>query len=84
MDSFPLHLFQRQDDQSRQPCLKVDDICTVEDSIYGYRPSIAWNALFLALFALSAIIHAIQGIRYKTWTFMGAMVIGGAAEAVGK
>jgi len=65
-------------------CLNVNQYCTVEDSIYGYRPSIPWNALFLALFLLSSIAHLIQGIRYRTWTFLIAMVVGGLSETVGE
>jgi hypothetical protein len=65
-------------------CTEVSAQCTVKNSVYGYRPSIAWNSLFLALFALSAITHVGQGIRYRTWSFLGAMAIGGFAEAVGE
>jgi hypothetical protein len=65
-------------------CLEVNELCTVKNSIYGYKPSIAWNSLFLALFAASSLIHLGQGIKYKTWSFLIAMVVGGLAEAVGK
>lgn len=57
---------------------------TIEGTIYGYRPSLAWNAFFLAIFAASTIVHAAQGIRYKTWSFLIAMTIGGMCEAIGK
>jgi succinate dehydrogenase/fumarate reductase cytochrome b subunit len=73
------HLYRRKFD-----CTEVTAQCTVKGSVYGYRPSIAWNSLFLALFAASAISHVGQGIRYRTWSFMIAMAIGGFAEAVGK
>jgi hypothetical protein len=65
-------------------CTEVSDICPVSGTIYGYRPSLAWNALLLAIFALSSIIHLIQGIHYRTWSFLVAMVIGGACEAIGR
>lgn len=64
-------------------CVEVNEFCTVENSIYGYKPSIAWNALFLALFAASSLVHLGQGIKYKTWSFLVAMVVGGVAEAIG-
>jgi hypothetical protein len=64
-------------------CTEVNAQCTVQNSVYGYRPSIAWNALFLALFAASAVTHIGQGIRYRTWSFLGAMAIGGIMEAAG-
>jgi hypothetical protein len=65
-------------------CTEVGEFCLVSDTIYGYRPSLAWNALFLAVFALSSIVHVIQGVHYKTWSFMAAMVIGGFCETVGE
>jgi hypothetical protein len=65
-------------------CTEVSVECPVSTSVYGYRPSIAWNSLFLALFAASAITHVGQGIRYRTWSFLGAMAIGGFSEAVGE
>jgi hypothetical protein len=64
-------------------CTEIGPGCPLEDTIYGYRPSLAWNALFLAVFALSSVIHVIQGVHYKTWSFMVAMAIGGVCEAVG-
>jgi len=80
MDFNALSSLYRRDFQ----CTQVTAQCTVKNSVYGYRPSIAWNSLFLALFAASSIAHVGQGIRYRTWSFLGAMAIGGFAEAVGE
>jgi len=80
MNSIIYSFLERRDFQ----CTEVSSICPVSGSIYGYRPSLAWNALFLAIFALSALVHTGQGIHYRTWSFLIAMVIGGACEAVGE
>jgi hypothetical protein len=32
-------------------------ICPVEISVYGYRPSLAANISFIALYAVAAVIH---------------------------
>lgn len=65
-------------------CTQVTPGCPVNETIYGYRPSLVWNALFLAVFLLSALVHAGQGIYYRRWTFLIAMVVGGVCEAVGR
>ena len=59
------------------------DTCDVETSIYGYRPSIAANTIFLVLFVLCMFIHIFQGIRWRTWFFMGAMIWGCLSEILG-
>lgn len=53
-------------------------------SIYGYAPSLAWNALFLSIFAVSTLAHLAQGVYYRMWTFIIAMCIGGLCEVIGK
>jgi hypothetical protein len=59
------------------------ETCPVSDSIYGYAPSLAANAAFLAIFLISGVTHGIQGFRYKTWSFLTVMLIGNLCEAVG-
>lgn len=59
------------------------DTCPASESIYGYAPGLPENAFFAGLFALLAIAHAVQGSRHKTWSFLIAMVLGCASEAVG-
>ncbi|RDI78756.1 hypothetical protein Vi05172_g11269 [Venturia inaequalis] len=53
-------------------------------SIYGYAPSLAWNALFLSIFAVSTLAHLAQGVYYRMWTFIIAMCIGGLCEVIGE
>jgi hypothetical protein len=57
--------------------------CTVEATIYGYYPSLPANAFFAAFFFLALAIQAVQGIRWRTWTFSLAMCLGCFAEGVG-
>ncbi|KAL9632474.1 MAG: hypothetical protein Q9164_005297 [Protoblastenia rupestris] len=38
-------------------------VCPVTVSVYQYRPSLAANTVFLALFGLALIIHIVQGIN---------------------
>lgn len=69
-------------------CLKSDLFCTLEtcDISLGqmtYRPSLAGNAFFAALFATFIFIQIFLGVRTKTWTFMTATICGFALETVG-
>lgn len=57
--------------------------CDVETSIFTYQPSLPANAVFIALFGTSLVLHAAQGIRWRTWFFTIAMVLGCMAEMVG-
>lgn len=64
-------------------CLQVSAECPVETSIYGYYPSLGANAFFAAWFALLFVPNVIFGIYYKAWTYMLALGLGCAIEAVG-
>lgn len=54
----------------RGKCDAVGPDCPVQASLYGYYPSLPWNAYFVAFFALCCILNLGLGIRYKTWTYM--------------
>ena len=58
-------------------------LCSIEDSVYHYRPRPSANATFLALFGVSMLIHIAQGLRRRTWFFSTAMVLGCICEMVG-
>lgn len=60
------------------------ETCSVSKSPYGYLPSEPLNIVFMAVFALSLIVHVIQGIRHRAWTFLLALAFGTLTEAVGK
>lgn len=57
--------------------------CNVETSIFTYQPSLPANAVFIALFGVSLVIHAVQGIRWRTWFFSTAMILGCTTEMIG-
>ncbi|KAI4123512.1 MAG: hypothetical protein LQ338_005236 [Usnochroma carphineum] len=64
-------------------CTKVTDFCVVEATTYGYRPNLGANAFFLAIFAACLGVQFLQGLRWRTWTFMIAMTLGCLTEAIG-
>ncbi|PVI06280.1 sphingoid long-chain base transporter RSB1 [Periconia macrospinosa] len=64
-------------------CDSVTPECPVEGTIYGYTPSLEWNAFFAAFFGLCFVIQLGLGIRYKTWTYMIGVGLGCAAECAG-
>ena len=68
---------------STNNCTEVSIYCPVEFTIYGYYPNLAANAFFLAFFALAAGVQLCFGIRYKSWTYLIALVLGCVAEAIG-
>ncbi|PVH95452.1 sphingoid long-chain base transporter RSB1 [Periconia macrospinosa] len=78
-----LLLRRAQELASHPPNNCTIDTCPVEWSLYGYYPSLPANALFVALFAISMLLHIYQGIRWRSWSFMACMVIGTFGELVG-
>ncbi|KAL7938583.1 RTA1 domain-containing protein [Trichoderma chlorosporum] len=58
-------------------------VCPIEWSVYKYRPSLPANSVFIALFAISIIVHTILGFRWRQWNFMGLMIFGGLVEIGG-
>ncbi|OCK73117.1 sphingoid long-chain base transporter RSB1 [Lepidopterella palustris CBS 459.81] len=64
-------------------CTDVSPLCPVTGTIYGYYPSLPANAFFCGFFVLISIVQLALGIRYRTWTFMLALLLGTASESVG-
>jgi hypothetical protein len=58
-------------------------LCPIEDSIFEYQPSLAANAVFIALFGITLIIHLIQFFRWRTWFFSTAILWGCITEMIG-
>jgi hypothetical protein len=58
-------------------------VCPIELSVYGYRPSIAFSSILLALYGLAIVAHVYLGIKYKKWGFMAAMILGCVTEIIG-
>ncbi|KZL75900.1 parasitic phase-specific protein psp-1 [Colletotrichum tofieldiae] len=59
------------------------ELCPIEWSILRYQPSIPASGTFIAFFALALVVHAIEGIKWKTWGFMASMICGCVLEIVG-
>lgn len=59
------------------------DVCDISFTVYKYRPSLPANAILIALFGLAMILHIAQGIRWRTWVFLVAMVWGCISEMLG-
>ena len=59
------------------------DLCPVEYSVYGYRPSLAANFTFIALNAVAAVVHTYLGFRWKQWWFMICMLVGVVNAIIG-
>jgi hypothetical protein len=68
---------------NQNTCTEITSYCPVEVSVYGYYPSLAANGFFLGFFGLFALINLVLGIRYKTWSFMVALVAGCVCAAIG-
>ncbi|KAF2744742.1 RTA1-domain-containing protein [Sporormia fimetaria CBS 119925] len=65
-------------------CTEVSyPLCPVEETLYGYYPSIGANGFFAGFFALCLIINLVLGIKYKTWTYLIALGFGCLGETVG-
>ncbi|PVH68839.1 RTA1-domain-containing protein [Cadophora sp. DSE1049] len=51
------------------------EICTIEMSVYSYRPSLPANITFAGLFALATVVHTYLGLKWKTPWFMWCMIL---------
>lgn len=59
------------------------DTCPIQFSIFEYRPSLAANTTFLALFVVGLLVHIVIGIRTKSPGVSVCISIGCALEAIG-
>lgn len=64
-------------------CVGVSDECPISATAYGYAPSLAANATLLAIFSIITIAQMIQGVKYHTWGFTTAFMLGGFFEILG-
>jgi len=64
-------------------CEYVNATCPVEDTIYGYTPSLPANAVLAGIFGLAMLVNIFYGIKYKTWSYMAAVGLGCLAECGG-
>jgi hypothetical protein len=59
------------------------ETCPVEWSIFQYQPNLPANAIFIAIFGISMLVHIYQGYRWKQWTFATLVAVGCAVEMIG-
>lgn len=64
-------------------CTEITPTCPVEESIYGFYPSLAANGFFCGWFALLFFPNVFLSIYYKAWMYGIALSIGCAIEAIG-
>ncbi|KAK8167885.1 RTA1 like protein-domain-containing protein [Phyllosticta citrichinensis] len=57
--------------------------CPISASTLGYRPNIFCSIFFISLFGAAAAVQLLQGLRYRTWFFSVAMILGCLCEAGG-
>ncbi len=57
--------------------------CPPDVGVYEYRPSLAANCTFIALFFIAMVVHVALGMRYKTWAFSTAIFWGCVSELIG-
>lgn len=58
-------------------------LCDPKLGVYQYRPSIAANSVFLALYAIALITHIILGLKWRTYGYLFAMSCGCISEVIG-
>lgn len=68
---------------SPSQCTAVTPDCPVEGSIYGYAPNIAASYAFCIIFAICALVQVIQMLKWRTWSFGVAMLLGAISEVAG-
>jgi len=59
------------------------ETCSIKWSIFQYQPNLAANAIFIAIFGISMLVHIYQGYRWKQWTFATLVAVGCAVEMIG-
>jgi hypothetical protein len=57
--------------------------CPLVEAGIIYIPSLAPNAIYLSVFLVLLIAHALQGVLYRTWDIFGTLVTGLVFEVIG-
>ncbi|KAL4984490.1 RTA1 like protein-domain-containing protein [Aspergillus falconensis] len=63
------------------PC--TPETCPLDWALIRYFPDLAGNIFYLALFALMLLAQVYQGLRFRTWSYLGCMSCGTLLEVVG-
>jgi len=64
-------------------CNAVSPACPLSATTYGYVPNLAASVGFVVIFGLCCVLQLALGVRYKTYPYMIAAVIGMFGETVG-
>ncbi|KAI2149589.1 Envelope glycoprotein gp160 [Ophidiomyces ophidiicola] len=59
------------------------ETCPVENSLFGYRPSLAANVAFLVLFGMCALVQVVELVRWRRYSFSVLIIFGGICEVIG-
>ncbi|KAH7074356.1 RTA1 like protein-domain-containing protein [Paraphoma chrysanthemicola] len=59
------------------------ELCTIDESVYRYRPSLPANIVFAAIFSIATIVHIVLGLRWKTPWVMWCMILSCTHEVAG-
>jgi hypothetical protein len=65
------------------PDLCTLQTCPIQLAHVQYIPTLAGNALYLAIFGLALILQLLFGISNRTWGFLAAMLGGLILEIIG-
>ncbi|KAI9039832.1 RTA1 domain-containing protein [Aspergillus affinis] len=68
---------------SSQTCTSVTPSCPVTATTYGYYPNLGGNIFFTIIFALCGLTQIYFSLRFKSWTFAIALLIGTFLEMAG-
>lgn len=82
--SVPSPGFEMKQHYVAQDCTDVaPGNCSVENTIYGYVPSLGANAFFIAIFGVLAIAQLGLGLPKKAYFYSIAIAIGCIGECIG-
>ncbi|TGO49510.1 hypothetical protein BCON_0208g00130 [Botryotinia convoluta] len=65
------------------PKLCTLDTCDLSLSSFEYRPTVVGNTIFAGLFGVFCIAQLALGIKFKTWGYMIAIILGLILEIIG-
>ena len=65
-------------------CSEVTFFCPLEATVLGYYPNLGANIFFTIVFGINMIASVYFAIRYKTWSYSLALVVGCMLETAGK
>lgn len=68
---------------SYQVCTSVSPLCPVSATTYGYYPNLGGNIFFTVIFGLCGVAQVYFSLRFRSWTFATALIIGAFLEMAG-